>query len=92
MQKKSVQKLLEVIVNDEDKGVVWSGEATAVSSINSQGEFDILPQHANFITLIEGHPIYIAQTTGRRELVYPAAVIYAESDKVSIYVISGPKT
>ena len=33
------------------KGEVFKGEATAVSSRNSVGNFDILPQHANFVTL-----------------------------------------
>jgi len=36
--------------------VLWEGEAASVSSVNSQGTFDILPKHANFVTLVKGDP------------------------------------
>jgi len=46
-----VDERLEVEVMGRDR-VVYRGEAVSVSSVNGKGKFDILPEHANFITLI----------------------------------------
>ena len=32
---------------------VFDGEATAISSVSNRGRFDVLPYHANFISLIQ---------------------------------------
>jgi hypothetical protein len=36
---------------------IFEGEAYSVSSANSAGNFDILPYHANFITMVQKVPI-----------------------------------
>lgn len=38
---------------------IYEGEALSVSSTNSTGKFDILPYHANFITLIQKNPVIL---------------------------------
>jgi len=38
---------------------LFDGEAYSISSINSSGKFDILPYHANFITLVQKVPIIL---------------------------------
>ena len=38
---------------------IFQGEAYSVSSANSTGKFDILPYHANFITMIQKTPIIL---------------------------------
>lgn len=38
---------------------IFEGEAYSVSSTNSAGKFDILPFHANFITLVQKQPIFL---------------------------------
>lgn len=67
------------------EGVVWEGAAQAVSSKNSAGPFDLLPQHANIITLIEGKPIAITTETETKEYRFEKAVISCQSNTVSIY-------
>src|ERR1051325_2061123 len=49
---------LHVKVQTPEK-VLWEGEADAVTSRNSAGVFDILPEHANFISMLEAVPIEI---------------------------------
>jgi len=34
------------------EGVVFSGNARALSGINNTGSFDVLPMHANFVTTL----------------------------------------
>lgn len=38
---------------------IFEGDAYAVSSTNTMGKFDILPFHANFISLVQKHPIIL---------------------------------
>jgi hypothetical protein len=38
---------------------IYDGEAYSISSVNSLGKFDILPYHANFITLVQKVPIIL---------------------------------
>lgn len=77
---------ISVVVQTEDDGVVWEGRALAVSSVNSLGSFDILPQHANFITFIKNKPIDLKKEDGTKQtFALNQAVIYVHNDAVSIY-------
>lgn len=61
-------------------------EAESLSSKNSQGPFDILPLHANFITMVENSPITIRIPNSKPlTFTFPIAIIYNASNKVSIY-------
>jgi len=65
--------------------VIWEGTANWVSSENSAGKFDILPMHANFITIIEGKPIKIKTDTGVMDYSYPRSVLFTQNNTVLIY-------
>lgn len=68
------------------KQVVFQGQAVSISSTNSAGNFDILPKHANFITLVEKSPIIIRKTDGKNvQYSFPIAIIYNENNLVNIY-------
>lgn len=75
---------LAVVVKSTDS-IIWEGEADSVSSINSQGPFDVLPYHSNFISVIEKHPIIVRVGREKKEYVFPFSVIYAHSNIVDIY-------
>lgn len=66
--------------------VLFAGKALSVSSKNSAGNFDILGEHANFITLIENQPITV-RTLDKKTLTFnfPLAIVYTSNNKVSIY-------
>ena len=74
---------VKIVSPQED---VFAGPALAVSSKNSAGNFDVLPEHANFITLIEDQPIYI-QKLDRQILTYrfALAIMHVNNNNVSIY-------
>lgn len=64
---------------------IFAGNAGSVSSTNSKGPFDVLPQHANFITLVQ-NPILIRKTN--KEVLtfnFPLAIIHVKDNKVNIY-------
>lgn len=59
---------------------------SSVSSKNLSGSFDILPQHANFITIVENQPI-VVRIAGQKPVTFkfPLAIIYATQNQVNIY-------
>ena len=66
--------------------LILDTEASSVSSKNSQGPFDILPLHANFITVTENQPIVI-RLAGQKPLIFkfPLAIILTRENNVNIY-------
>lgn len=65
--------------------IIWEGKADWVSSENSAGKFDILPMHANFITIIENKPIKVKTETGIVDYSYPRSVLFTQNNTVLIY-------
>ncbi len=80
------KKTLEVKVISPKKEI-FDGKALSVSSKNSSGNFDILPYHANFITLVKNEPIIIRVSPSRKiEIVPHLAILHCSENKVTIYV------
>lgn len=72
--------------------LILDTEADSVSSKNNNGNFDILAEHANFITIVEKVPIYVRikkQPTQKFE--FPMAVILATHNQVNIYTYIQPQ-
>ncbi len=65
--------------------LILDTEAESVSSKNAQGNFDILPQHANFITLVENSPIIVRTGPKKLSFSFTVAIIFTEANKVNIY-------
>lgn len=66
--------------------LILDTQALSVSSKNPQGPFDILPAHANFITIIENSPI-VVRIPGQKDTVFkfPLAIILTTENMVNIY-------
>lgn len=73
--------------------LILDTEASSVSSKNLQGSFDILAQHANFITLVENSPI-VVRIPKQKPLIFkfPLAILITASNKVDIYTYIQPTT
>lgn len=74
---------LRIISPVED---VFDGEILSLSSRNSSGNFDVLPEHANFITLVNDYPITIVKPTGEKQVFqFPTAVLRCQENKVEVF-------
>ena len=74
---------VRIIAPQED---LFQGPALSVSSTNSTGKFDILPEHANFITLVQNSPITIRTGDGKSlSYNFPLAIIHASNNQVRIF-------
>ncbi|MBM3208769.1 hypothetical protein FJZ40_00545 [Candidatus Shapirobacteria bacterium] len=81
-----MDKSLSILVRSSEK-IFFSGQANALSSRNDKGAFDVLPEHANFISLIkEALVIY----TGPIRKIFPLkmGVLKVCNNKVSVFVQS----
>ena len=64
----------------------YNAEAVSVSSFNSVGPFDILPQHENFISLIR-EKVSIFDTSGKKwEFPIKNGLLEVSEDKVRIFI------
>lgn len=77
--------LLSVLVASPEE-IIWEGQAKAVSSINIEGPFDILPFHATFVTIVDGNSVKVLTESGKtREFKFDRCVIFNRNNKVSVY-------
>lgn len=68
------------------KETLFEGQALSVSSKNTAGKFDILPEHANFITVVKDEPIIIRQPNKEdATFKFSFAIIYNNNNQVKIY-------
>jgi F0F1-type ATP synthase epsilon subunit len=79
-----MEKLLAVQVMNPNK-ILWKGEAKSISSKNNYGPFDLLPEHANFVTLVKKEPIIIRGTEEEKTFSFDSAVIYIHKNEVLIF-------
>jgi F0F1-type ATP synthase epsilon subunit len=79
-------QLLKVRILNSKK-VIYDGAAISVSSKNSTGNFDVLPEHANFVTLLEDVDVIVRDEDNKATTLHLAlGILYAAQDKVSIYI------
>lgn len=84
--------MLHVRIQNDEQGIEWEGEAHSVSSENSQGQFDILPEHAYFVTIIKKKEIVITGGDGIEKKILPTlAVLSVKENNVNIYSIAEDK-
>jgi F0F1-type ATP synthase epsilon subunit len=85
MNQEIKQEVLHVRVNEATK-VLWEGDAVSVSSENSDGKFDVLGLHSNFITLVRNAPITIVDVEGNeKKYSFKQSVIFVTDNTVKIF-------
>ncbi len=77
--------LLTVTIRDR-KGVVWQGEAAAVTGRNVAGAFDVLPEHSNFISIISKKLVVKTADKKTREFNVESGILQVRENKVMIYL------
>lgn len=66
---------------------VFEGMVSSVSSFNSVGAFDILPEHAKFVTLVENKPLVLRlPDKQKKEFNFSLAIIHVHENKVDVYI------
>jgi F0F1-type ATP synthase epsilon subunit len=65
---------------------VWEGEVVSLSAENSEGPFDILPDHARFMSLLEPDSLSIELPSSEvKSFKFTSALLYVDEDVATIY-------
>lgn len=75
---------IHVTIKNKD-GNIYDDDVTALTSINDVGVFDILPLHANFISLIK-NKIIVHKKNDSREFQIGYGVLQVKNDSVTIFL------
>jgi F0F1-type ATP synthase epsilon subunit len=80
----SAPRILKVHISSPDK-VYYDGEAEALTAINDQGPFDVLPFHENFISIVYDK-VTIHKHIEKEKVDFPieSGVMKIEKNNVSI--------
>lgn len=82
----ATQELIKTILTSPE-AVVWEGEALSVTSENSEGLFDLFPDHARFMTLLENVDLVIHLPTGDEQVFHiEKAVLLFQDATAKIYL------
>lgn len=66
--------------------VVWEGAVQSITGENADGVFDILPDHARFLTVVSGTPLSIVAADGTEAVhTFPSAVLFFADNVAKIY-------
>ena len=66
--------------------IVYQGQVKAASSFNTIGPFDILPEHENFISLIN-KALIIHELSGKKtEIQFDTALLRVVEDNLEVYL------
>jgi F0F1-type ATP synthase epsilon subunit len=77
--------LLQVKIHSPFK-VYFEGQADTVSAENNTGPFDILPEHHNFITLLNPCVIIVRGRDGERRIRIARGIMHVRENCVNIFL------
>lgn len=77
--------MLNVVIRNRDREQ-FAGPAKAVTCVNEKGRFDVLSQHANFISTIKDKVTIHLPEGGVKEFNFENGVIQVASDNVVLYL------
>ncbi len=80
-----LQQGIHLIVRQREK-VLFQGDIKAFTSYSEKGEFDILYEHANFISLINKNCIIHKHDGTKTELKIEQGIVSAYQNKVVVYL------
>jgi F0F1-type ATP synthase epsilon subunit len=66
--------------------VYFDGDATSISAVNDTGPFDILPQHHNFMTLLNAGDIVVRTEKGEEKVTISRGVMHVKKDEVVVFL------
>ena len=79
------------------EGILFEEDVSSISSYNENGLFDVLAQHANFISLLQKSMQIIDLQRQKKEITFPNALMKVSQNHVNVYLgiewlISAKKT
>ena len=79
------EKNLIVVIRTTEK-VLFEGSVKALTSINDTGQFDVLPLHANFISIIKSKITVKNNDGSRQEFPIDGGVMRVQENNVEVFL------
>lgn len=79
-------KLIFNLLIKSREGVLFDGKVKSVTSYNEKGIFDILSEHANFISLIEKKLTVVDLEDRKKEIDFDKALVRVRDNNVEVYL------
>lgn len=76
---------LNVVVRSR-RGLIFEGPLAAVSSYNTVGPFDVLPEHSNFVSMISKKLVLHKSNGKKEEMWVDKGVMVVEKNSVQVFV------
>lgn len=77
--------MIDLIIRKRE-GVIFEGQAYAVSSTNEIGDFDVLGDHASLICTIKDSLTIHYTKDKKEEILLDSGVLRAKLNKVEVYI------
>lgn len=73
--------------------LAWEAEVVSLTAANSEGPFDILPDHARFLSLVHNAPIAVELPDGTQQsFTFENAMLFFEDNELVLYIQEDLKT
>ncbi len=66
--------------------IYFDGPAQSISAVNDTGPFDILPQHHNFMTLLNQGDVIVRTERSQENLQINKGVMHVKADQVIVFL------
>lgn len=66
--------------------VYYDDQATSISAVNDTGDFDILPQHHNFMTLLNECDIVVRNDDKEEKIPITNGIMHVKADEVKVFL------
>lgn len=66
--------------------VYYDSSAQSVSAVNETGPFDILPQHHNFLTLLNPCDVVVRSAGGEQHLRIARGIMHVKKNVVTVFL------
>jgi F0F1-type ATP synthase epsilon subunit len=66
--------------------VYFDGDAQSISAVNDTGNFDILPKHHNFMTLINTGEVIVRSEKGEEKIPIQRGIMHVKADEVVVFL------
>jgi F0F1-type ATP synthase epsilon subunit len=79
-------KSFHLLISNPER-TFFDGNVVSLSSKNKSGPFDILPDHAHFISLLENQPVEVVDEQGKKQAFQVVrGLISAKENQVRVFV------
>lgn len=82
----SINNLSLALTVRDRNGILYEGPVEAVTSFNDKGEFDVLPMHSYFISIIHKSLILRVKGGTTQTLSLETGILSVKNDKVDVYL------